>query len=347
MKKTKILVLEGDGIGPEVTSCAVEILNLLNQKFELGIEIERDYIGGVCIDKFGVPIRKETIEKAVKYGIVLLGAVGGPKWEKNQVRPEQGLLELRKKMGVFANIRPIFDLPVKSNKTNTQFNILFVRELTGGIYFGKKKIYQSAKGKVAIDVLKYTDQEIRRVVKIAFEFARQRKKFLVSVDKANVLASSKLWREVVNEVSKEYEDVKVEHHLVDSFAMNLILKPWYFDVVVTENLFGDILTDEAAVLVGSIGLLPSASISSRRALYEPIHGSAPDIAGQNKANPVGAILSLGLMFKYSLNNDHIYDLIYRAVIKTLSRGYFTFDLSPNNYLSTWEFTQRVISNLET
>lgn len=341
MKKIrKILVLEGDGIGPEVIASATQILNLIKEKFDLKIQLEYDYIGGICIDKFGTPIRKETINKAKKYGIVLLGAVGGPKWEKHQIRPEQGLLTLRKEMAVFANLRPIKSI------LNSQFDILFVRELTSGIYFGKKKIFVKNNQKIAIDTLKYTEKEIERVVRLAFQFAKERRKFLVSVDKANVLSSSKLWREKVNEISKEYDDVKVEHHLVDSFAMNLILKPGYFDVVVTENLFGDILTDEAAVLVGSLGLLPSASLSFNRGLYEPIHGSAPDIANKNIANPTGAILSVALMFKYSFKNDKAYQIINDSVFDTIKQGYLTADLSKNDFISTTDFTNKVIENIK-
>ncbi|MFN3996021.1 MAG: isocitrate/isopropylmalate family dehydrogenase, partial [bacterium] len=216
-----------------------------------------------------------------------------------------------------------------------------------GIYFGKpKKRYTKNNERYAVDTCRYSENEIRRVVKLAFEIARNRKKFLVSVDKANVLETSKLWREVVNETSKEYPDVKVEHNLVDSFAMNLILKPECYDVVVTENLFGDILTDEAAVLVGSLGMLPSASLSFSRGLYEPVHGSAPDIAGKNIANPTGTILSIALMFKYSLKNEEIHDIIYKAVEKTIQQGYLTFDLNKDNHFSTTEFTNKVIENLE-
>jgi len=340
----KILVLEGDGVGKEVIKSAIKILEFIREKLKLKIELEYDYIGGECIDRFGVAIKEETIKKAKKYGIVLLGAVGGYKWEKSKVKPEEGLLKLRKEMGVYANIRPIHSF------FNRNIDIVFVRELTGGIYFGKpRKRWIKNNRTFVIDTLKYSDKEIERVVRVAFEIARNRKKFLVSVDKANVLESSRLWREIVNKISEEYKDVKVEHHLVDSFAMNLILKPEYFDVVVTENLFGDILTDEAAVLVGSLGLLPSASLAFKKekviGLYEPIHGSAPDIAGKNIANPIGAILSVALMFKYSLKRDDIYELIYQAVQKTLEKGYKTFDLDKNNYLQTDKFTDKIIENM--
>jgi len=343
VKQTKVLVLEGDGIGPEVIASAVQVINYLKEKLDLKISLDYGYIGGAAIDKFGTPLPKETIKKSLKYKVVLLGAVGGKKWENHPNPPEKGLLELRKKLKVFANLRPIQNLLPNKSKN---IDILFVRELTGGLYFAKPKKRITNKNQVlAIDTLKYSDKEIERIVRLSFEIARNRRKFLVSVDKANVLESSKLWREVVNKISQEYPDVKVEHNLVDSFAMNLILKPEYFDVVVTENMFGDILTDEAAVLVGSLGLIPSASLSSANGLYEPIHGSAPDIAGKNIANPIGTILSVALMFKYSLKNDYIHNLVYQAVEKTLNQGYYTKDINPESFLSTSEITEKIIKNI--
>ncbi|MCX7870048.1 MAG: 3-isopropylmalate dehydrogenase [bacterium] len=342
-REFNLLVLPGDGVGQEVVNEAIKIIDVINEITDIKIKYEFDYIGGACLDKFNESIRTETIKKALKVNAVLLGAVGSPKWDKQQ--PEKALLTLRKKMNVFANIRPIKDY------FNNNVDILFVRELTGGIYFGPKKLIQTKKEYIAKDVLVYKEHEIKRVLKVAFELANNRNKNLVSVDKANVLISSKLWRELANKISQEYPQVKLRHMLVDSFAYNLIKNPKDFDVVVSENLFGDILTDEAAVLVKSLGMLPSASIGYKsnnglyRGLYEPVHGSAPDIANQNIANPIATILSVSLMFKYSFNLPYISILIEKAVMENLKQGVLTKDLSNNNYYHTTSEVGENIKNI--
>jgi len=341
-KKFDILVLPGDGVGPEVINEAIKIVDVVNELTEIKIKYEFDYIGGACLDRYNQSIREETLKKALKVDAVLLGAVGGHKWDKQ--RPEQALLTLRKKMNVFANLRPIKDY------FNNNINIMFVRELTGGIYFGPRKLIQTKKGYIVKDVLVYKQEEIERVLKVAFELAKNRNKNLVSVDKANVLASSKLWRELADKIAKEYPEIKLRHMLVDSFAYNLIKNPQDFDVVVSENLFGDILTDEAAILVRSLGMLPSASIGYKlknglyRGLYEPVHGSAPDIANFNIANPIGTILSISLMFYYSFNLPNISMLIEKAVVENLKQGFLTKDISDNN--SNYKTTSEVGENIK-
>jgi len=339
-KKFDILILPGDGVGPEVINQAIKIIDVVNELTEIKIRYEFDYIGGACLDRYNQSIREETLKKALKVDAVLLGAVGGPKWDKQ--RPEQALLTLRKKMNVFANLRPIKDY------FNNNVDIMFVRELTGGIYFGPKKLIQTKKGYIVKDVLVYKQEEIERVLRIAFELAKSRNKNLVSVDKANVLASSKLWRELADKIAKDYPEVKLRHMLVDSFAYSLIKNPKDFDVVVSENLFGDILTDEAAILVKSLGMLPSASIGYKlknglyRGLYEPVHGSAPDIANLNIANPIGTILSVSLMFYYSFNLPYISMLIEKAVIENIKQGFLTKDISnTSNYKTTSEVGENI------
>ena len=329
--KAHIVTLPGDGVGPEVTAAAVAVLKAVAKHGRHDFQFEEQVIGGAAIDAFGEPLPAASLEACKRADAVLLGAVGGPKWSdpNARVRPEQGLLALRAALGVYANLRPLQVHPALANLSPLKneklknVDVLFVRELTGGAYFGAKT--RSADS--ATDECKYTVTEIERVVRRAFELARGRRRQLTSVDKANVLETSRLWRSTVQRVAADYPDVKVEHQLVDSMAMLLLTQPSRYDVVVTENLFGDILTDEAAALAGSLGLLPSASLGDgTRGLYEPIHGSAPDIAGQGVANPVGAILSGALLLRHSLALEEEAQAVEAAVQEVLEHGPRTRDL---------------------
>ena len=342
MIKPRILVLPGDGIGPEVTRQAVDaLLAVAGNGFEP--ELAEEAIGGASIDAHGVAIRPGVLDKARAADAVLLGAVGGPKWDdpRATVRPEQALFALRKGLGLFANLRPVRVLAELADASTLKrsvvegVDLVVVRELTGGIYFGQPSERRSgANGREAVDTMPYHEGEVRRLMRVAFELARLRRKKVASVDKANVLATSRLWREVAGEVAREYADVAFEHVLVDAMAMHLIRRPRDFDVIATENLFGDILTDEAAMLSGSLGLLPSASLGAEtnrlgkpRGLYEPIHGSAPDIAGQDKANPLAMILSAAMMLRYSLGLDREAERIETAVGRVLADGWRTPDIA--------------------
>lgn len=357
-----IVVLAGDGIGPEVTREAVRVLMAMAQRHGLSITVEEALIGGAAIDATGDPLPAATRDAVQRADAVLLGAVGGPRWGTGTVRPEQGLLGLRKLLGTFANVRPVAVLPslVELSPLRPErlvgTDVLFVRELTGGLYFGAKsrEAGNTAEGARATDSCVYTEAEVVRVVRMAAGFARARQKRLTSVDKANVLETSRLWREVTTRImAEEFPDVAVEHVLVDSFAMLLLQRPSAYDVVVTENLFGDILTDEAAVLAGSIGLLPSASLGAPRddgtyrGLYEPIHGSAPDIAGQGIANPVGALLSIVLMLRYSFGVEKAAIELEAAVHGVLNAGLRTADLVPRGVpaTSTQVFTEAVLARI--
>jgi 3-isopropylmalate dehydrogenase len=329
--KAKIVVLPGDGIGPEVTAAAVEVLRAIAQQCGHEFAFEEHPIGGLAIDLYSDPLPPPTLVACKRADAVLLGAVGGPKWSdpKSKTRPEQGLLGLRAGLGVYANLRPVrvhprlAALSPLKNEKLAGVDILFVRELTGGAYFGAK----TRTATQATDETKYTVAEIERVTRRAFALAQKRRKHVTSVDKANVLETSRLWRETVTRVAVEFPDVTLEHQLVDSMAMLLLTRPAAYDVVVTENLFGDILTDEAAALAGSLGLLPSASLGDGRVgLYEPIHGSAPDIAGKNAANPLGAILSAALLLRHSLGLEDEAVAIERAVDAVIERGELTADL---------------------
>ena len=323
--KAHIVTLPGDGVGPEVTAAAVAVLKAVAARYEHVFAFDEQLIGGAAIDATGEPLPAASLAACQAADAVLLGAVGGPKWSDPNapVRPEQGLLALRAALGVFANLRPLqvhpalAELsPLKNDKLK-HVDVLFVRELTGGMYFGARTRSADA----ATDECKYTVAEIERVVRRAFALARERRHQLTSVDKANVLETSRLWRNTVQRIAADYPDVKVEHQLVDSMAMLLLTQPNRYDVVVTENLFGDILTDEAAALAGSLGLLPSASLGDgRRGLYEPIHGSAPDIAGQGVANPVGAILSAALLLRHSLGLEAEASAVESAVEQVLRHG---------------------------
>ena len=325
----KIVCLPGDGIGPEVLDGARTVLEAADERFGLGLSFESQDFGGIAIDKHGDPFPDSTRAACQGADAVLLGAVGGPKWEGGEVRPEQGLLALRKTLGTFANLRPItlFEglehlSPLKEDRA-AGIDLLIVRELTGGIYFGKRQEGETH----ATDECAYSAEEVERVARIAFKAAQGRSGRLTSVDKANVLASSRLWRRVVVRMqAEEFPDVTLDHMLVDAMAMKLIEAPAWFDVILTENMFGDILSDEASVLAGSIGLAPSASLGDGVGIYEPIHGSAPDIAGQGKANPLGMILSAAMMLRHSLDAADAADAIEAAVQAHLASGARTADL---------------------
>jgi 3-isopropylmalate dehydrogenase len=337
----RLVVVPGDGIGPEVISGGRRVLEAAGRLFGFGFEWREVLIGGVAIDAYGVPMRDEDMAVCRDSDAIYFGAIGDPKYDdpRARVRPEQALLGLRKGLGLYANLRPVTIQPVLRGSSPVResllegVDMLIVRELTGGLYFGKPSEQRDTpSGREVVDTLTYTEGEIRRVVKLAFELARGRRKKLTSVDKANVLSSSRLWRTIVEEVKPEYPDVTVEHRLVDACAMTLIQRPAVFDVIVTENLFGDILSDEASVLAGSLGMLPSASICERRTpyglhgMYEPIHGSAPDIAGKDIANPLATILSGAMMLRWSLGQAVAAEAIEKAVADALIAGYRTPDL---------------------
>ena len=333
----KILVLPGDGIGPEIMSEAVKVLQLANEKFSLGFELVEGELGGAAIYKHGVPLADSTLALAREVDAVLLGAVGGPKWDTldRAIRPERGLLKIRSELGLFGNLRPAILYPQLAEASTLKpevvsgLDILIVRELTGGIYFGTPRDTVTLENgeRMAFDTLPYSESEIRRIAKVGFDMARLRSKKLCSVDKANVLESSRLWREIVIEVSKDYPDVELTHLYVDNAAMQLVRAPKQFDVIVTDNLFGDILSDQASMLTGSIGMLPSASLdSNNKGMYEPCHGSAPDIAGQGIANPLATILSVSMMLRYSFNHIAAADAIEQAVSDVLDQGLRTGDI---------------------
>ncbi len=338
----KVLVLPGDGIGPEVIGQAKLVLDTCAHKFGFHIVFTEAVVGGAAIDAFRTPLPDGAMRLAQGCDAVLLGAVGGPKWDtpRATVRPEQALLGLRKGLGLFANIRPVRVFPELLDAAPLKPEILsgvdlvVVRELTGGIYFGKpSEERKGPDGREAVDTCVYSEGEIARLMRSAFELARTRRKKVTSVDKANILSTSRLWREVAHEVRKDFADVEYEDVLVDAMAMHLLRRPRDFDVIATENMFGDILTDEASMLAGSMGLLPSASLGAElntyglpRGLYEPIHGSAPDIAGRNQANPLATILSAAMMLRYSLARPEAADAIERAVAAVLAVGYRTADI---------------------
>ncbi len=349
--RLKIAVLPGDGIGPEVIKQAIKVINVISKKFHHQVEIKEGIVGGTAIDKFGDPLPEETWKRCEESDAILLGAVGGPKWDNlpGDKRPEKALLKLRSGFNLFANIRPIsifdeliFSSPIKEDYLKG-VDFVIVRELTGGLYFGKPKETRIENGdEIAVDTMIYRASEIRRIAHVAFKMAQKRKKKVTSVDKANILECSRLWRKIVEEVAKEHPDVALEHMYVDNCAMQIVRNPKQFDVILTENTFGDILSDEAAVITGSIGMLPSASLGeTKKGLYEPIHGSAPDIAGQNIANPIATILSVALMFRYSFDLEEEAKLIEDSVRKVLSLGYFTKDLYANN-----PYAQKMITTEE-
>ena len=339
----RIATIPGDGVGPEVVTAARRVLDAAGERFAIGIDWSEHAAGGTAIDAFGVAIRDQDVAACGAADAILLGAVGGPRWDnpKAPVRPEQALFKLRGTLGLYANLRPVTvhpaiaasAAPVRAELLEG-VDLLIVRELTGGLYYGDRVEATGAPGeRHASDMLPYSEPEIRRVVRLAFELARGRRRRLTSVDKANVLATSRLWRTIVDELRTEFPDVEVGHQLVDSCAMLLIRQPAWFDVLVTENLFGDILSDEAGVLAGSLGMLPSASLGERKTafgtfgLYEPIHGSAPDIAGQDRANPIGTILSAAMLLRLSLGRPDAAAAVEAAVTAALDAGYRTGDLA--------------------
>jgi 3-isopropylmalate dehydrogenase len=338
----KVAVLPGDGVGPEVAAEGIKVLQAVAKKSDHSFNLKYGLVGGAAIDETGSALPKDVLRTCKKCDAVLLGAVGGTKWDdpKAKVHPEDGLLALRKGLGLFANLRPVKVSPLLVDSTNLKPEVIrgadfiFVRELTGGLYFAKpKRQWRTDKGRKATDSMTYSEQEIERIVRVGFELARSRHKRLTSVDKANVLESSRLWRQVAMELAKDYPDVELDHMLVDACAMRIIQNPAYFDVIVTENMFGDILTDEASMLAGSMGMLPSASLAGVPkegtripGMYEPIHGSAPRRAGLNMANPIATILSVAMMLRYSLGLVREAQSIEAAVEAVLNEGYRTYDI---------------------
>ena len=359
-----LVLLPGDGVGPEIISATETVLAAVGTRYRLSISTEKRLIGGSAIDAHGLPLRAEDLERCKSADAVLLGAVGGPKWDdpRARVRPEQGLLQLRKGMGLYANMRPVSVMPCLIDRAPIKAELLanvdlmVVRELTGGVYFGKpRRTWRERRGRAALDTLIYREYEVERICRLAFELAAGRSGKLASVDKANVLDTSRLWRSVAAAMAVEYPQVDLEHVLVDSMTMHLIREPARFDVIVTENMFGDILTDEASVLAGSIGMLPSASVGARRAtgddrrrgVYEPIHGSAPMIAGKGIANPVGTILSMALLFRISLQRGDVAHAIETAVARVIASGRRTADIAERSdqALSTAAFGDAVADEI--
>jgi len=359
-KNNNIVILPGDGIGPEIIKETIKILDYISSRFNLNINYEYEDIGGIAIDKYGIPIKEDTLEKCKNSSAVLLGAVGGPKWdstEPGKPRPEDALLRVRKELGLFANLRPVkIYKPLISSSTLKReviedVDILVLRELTGGIYFGERKRGLDEIGEYAYDTEKYYKFEIERIAKLGFKIARLRNNKVTSVDKANILESSRLWRETVIGVHESFKDVQLNHMYVDNASMQLIRNPKQFDVILTSNMFGDILSDETAMISGSIGLLPSASLrEDSLGMYEPIHGSAPDIAGQGKANPIAQILSLAMLLRYSLNLNDYANMIEKAVNLVLEKGYRTQDIfyNDNNTLlvSTSEMGDLILNEIK-
>ena len=335
-----IAVIWGDCSSPEIVTQAVRVLDKVAEKFGHTFTYTRAYMGGEAIDKFGDPLPQSELDKCLAADSVLLGAVGGPKWEglPGEQRPEKGLLRLRAGMGLYANNRPAkiwpqlaLASPLKPEIVAQGIDFIIVRELIGGVYFGEHRTEETNGEQKATDIMAYSEHEIKRVARVAFETARKRRKRVTSIDKANVLDTSRLWRKTVTEVAKDYPDVELRHMYVDNAAMQLVRDPSQFDVIVTENLFGDILSDEASQITGSIGMIPSSSMGDgTNGLYEPIHGSAPDIAGQDKANPIGTILAAAMMLRYSFDMAAEADAIERAVDKTLRSGFRCGDIMQEN-----------------
>ena len=357
----RIAVIPGDGIGPEIVAEARKILDKVGEVYGHSFTYTEVLMGGASIDVHGVPLTDEALETAKESDSVLLGAVGGnvgnSRWydAAPNLRPEAGLLGIRKGLGLFANIRPAYlykelseACPLKKELTGDGFDMVIMRELTGGLYFGERYTKEENGVRKAVDTLVYDENEIRRIAVKAFDIAMKRRKEVISVDKANVLDSSRLWRAVVEEVAKDYPEVKLSHMLVDNCAMQLVMNPGQFDVVLTENMFGDILSDEASMITGSIGMLPSASLGSTKlGLYEPSHGSAPDIAGQNKANPIATILSAAMMLRYSFDLDQEADAVEAAVQKVLEDGWRTDDIYSEGLklVGTREMGDRIAANI--
>lgn len=353
-----IALVKGDGIGPEIVEGAVEVLKKVGEKYGHQFIFTEYLAGGCAYDKYGKPLPEETVEGCKNSDSVLLGAVGGPKWDNvpSDLRPEKALLGLRAALGLYTNLRPAKIYPalmgactLRPDIVEKGFDLVIVRELTGGIYFGERGRREGRYGEEAYDTEAYSVMEIERIARVAFETARKRRKNLISIDKANVLETSRLWRQTVNRIAEEYQDVEVSHMYVDNAAMQLVREPSRFDVAVTSNMFGDILSDEASQITGSIGLLPSASLGdSKCGMYEPIHGSAPDIAGTGKANPMATILSAAMMLRYSFDLSEEADCIEKAVNAVLEEGFRTADIVGNSGaepLSCKEMTAKIIERL--
>ncbi|MCB6569873.1 3-isopropylmalate dehydrogenase [Eubacterium limosum] len=350
----KIAVIKGDGIGPEIVEASMKVLDKIGEKYNHTFDYTEVLAGGAAIDACDTPLPQETVDICKGSDAVLLGALGGPKWDNlpGDKRPEAGLLGIRKALGLFANLRPamLFEelrdaSPLKSEIIGDGLDVLVVRELTGDVYFGEKK-KDGDFG--ASDLMNYTRPEVERIARVAFDSAKKRGGKVTSVDKANVLETSRFWRSVVLEIAREYPDVELDHLYVDNAAMQLVINPHQFDVILTGNLFGDILSDEASMLTGSIGMLPSASLGEGKfGMYEPIHGSAPDIAGQDKANPIATVLSVAMMLRYSLGLSDEADNVEDAVKKTLAQGYRTGDIAGDNsnVVGCVEMGEKIISNL--
>lgn len=358
MSEVKIVALPGDGIGPEVTQVALDVLETVLEQHDLKLNVTKLPFGGTCYEEFGEPVTDEILQTCKETKVVLLGAVGGPQWDDLSAnkRPEAALLKLRSELGVFANLRPIFVHSALAGASTLKeeviegTDILIVRELTGGVYFGKPRFTSEENGDpFSVDTMKYSRSEVQRVTRIAFETARLRDKRVCSVDKMNVLESSRMWRKSVLEVAEEYPDVELSHMLVDNAAMQLIRNPKQFDVIVTGNLFGDILSDEASMLTGSIGMLPSASLGGENGLYEPVHGSAPDIAGKGIANPLAAVASAALLCRYSLDLEPAAKKIESAILQLLEEGYRPADIyteEPGTKLAnTDEISNQLLTSL--
>ncbi|MGI6707150.1 MAG: 3-isopropylmalate dehydrogenase [Clostridia bacterium] len=354
----KIALIPGDGIGPEIVRHAVRVLDTIGERYGCRFQYRELLAGGIAIDTLGTPLPEETLRECQESDAVLLGAVGGPKWDNlpGELRPEQALLGLRKGLKVFANLRPAILFPQLKNASSLKaevigegIDILVVRELTGGIYFGPKERKSIEEGYQASDTEVYTTEEIRRIAHVAFQAAMKRQRRLCSVDKANILESSRLWREVVEELAGDYPEVELSHMYVDNCAMQLIRHPRQFDVIVTSNMFGDILSDEASMLTGSLGMLPSASLGdSSQGLYEPVHGSAPDIAGQDKANPIATILSAAMMLRYSFGMEEAALAIEEAIEAVLEEGYRTADIMEQGKkpVGTGQMADRIVEKLQ-
>ena len=349
----KIVTIPGDGIGSEVVASALQVLSTLEEKHGLEIKTEEHLFGGASYDVHGEMLTEETLDACKNCDAVLLGAVGGPKWENlpHEKKPEAALLRIRKELGLFANFRPakVYDALLNASSLKPDIlsgtDFMVIRELTGGIYFGQPRGYDRARG---WNTMVYEQHEVERIARLAFETAMKRQKRLTSIDKANVLECSQFWRNIVHEVHKDFPEVELNDMYVDNAAMQVVRDPKQFDVIVTKNLFGDIISDISGMITGSLGMLPSASIGSGHALYEPIHGSAPDIAGQNKANPIATIASVAMMFEHSLSMQHIADEIYTAIERVLESGMRTADIANpgDSIVSTTEITDAITANLE-
>ncbi|MEM7540190.1 MAG: 3-isopropylmalate dehydrogenase [Pseudomonadota bacterium] len=354
----KILLLEGDGVGPEIVGASAQVLDVLRSEFGLNCEVENALMGGIAIDQHGDSLPDSTLGMAREADAVLLGAVGGPKWDQapRDIRPERGLLRMRSELSLFCNLRPavLFDVLAEASTLKADvvagLDLMIIRELTGGIYFGQPRgIDKNESGeRVGHNTLVYAEHEIERIARLAFEVAKKRQGRLCSVDKANVLESTELWREVVTEIAPDFPDVELSHMYVDNAAMQLVRAPKQFDVIVTTNMFGDILSDLASMLTGSIGMLPSASLDKAgKGLFEPVHGSAPDIAGQNLANPLATVLSLEMLLRYSLGEAELADRVQQAVSKVLKNGTRTADIAPAGVkpVGTDKMTEQIVVTL--